>query len=71
MWFRNFFIYLRMELKQGIKRCFFMRKPFLLPEPQFFLIFIFLFSLILYLIRFNPNNESHFLDDGNRKEFQI
>ena len=30
-----------------------------------------LFSLILYLIRFNTNNKRHFLNNGDRKEFQI
>ena len=37
----------------------------------FFLTFISLFSLILYLIRFNTNNERYFLNNGDRKEFEI
>ena len=35
----------------------------------FFLTFISLFSLILYLIRVNTINKSHFLKNGGRKEF--
>ena len=38
---------------------------------MFFLTRIPLFSLILYLIRFNTNNKRHFLNNGDRKEFQI
>ena len=30
-----------------------------------------LFSLILYLIRFNTNSKRHFLNNGDRKDFQI
>ena len=30
-----------------------------------------LFSLILYLIRFNTNNECYFLNNGDRKQFSI
>ena len=36
---------------------------------MFFLTFISLFSLILYLI--NTNNKHHFLNNGDRNEFQI
>ena len=38
---------------------------------MFFLTFISLFSLFLYLIRFNTNKKGHFLNNGDRKEFQI
>ena len=37
----------------------------------FFLTLISLFSLILHLIRFNCNNEHHFLNKWSRKEFEI
>ena len=30
-----------------------------------------LFSLILYLVRFNTNNNHNFLNNGDRKKFQI
>ena len=40
-----------------------------LKKLIFFLTFISLFSLILYLIRFNANNKCHFLINGDRKEF--
>ena len=35
----------------------------------FFLNFLYLFSLILYLIRFITNNKRHFLNNGDRHEF--
>ena len=38
---------------------------------MFSLTLIALFSLILYLIRFNSNNKRHYLNYGDRKEFQI
>ena len=34
-----------------------------------FLTLIFLFSLILYLIRIKANNKSHFHNNDDRKEF--
>ena len=66
---------------------FFYKKTIFLPQPQFFqhnarnqaeifliffiFIFISLFSLILYLIRFNPNNRHDFLKNGDTKAFEI
>ena len=40
-------------------------------SQYFFLIFISLFSSIVYLIRFNTNNKHHFLNNGETKEFKI
>ena len=37
----------------------------------FFLTSFSLFSLILYLIRFSTKNKRYFLQNGDRKEFQI
>ena len=37
----------------------------------FFLTSFSLFSLILYLISFNTKNKRYFLQNGDRKEFQI
>ena len=65
---------------------FFYKKTIFLPEPQFsqynarnyaeiFLIFVLtfisLFSLILYLIRFNNNNRHIFIKNGNTKGFKL
>ena len=36
---------------------------------MFFLTFMSFFSLIIYLIRFNSNNNFHFLNNGDGKEF--
>ena len=38
---------------------------------MFSLTLISLFSLILYLIRFNTNNKRHYFNYGDRKEFQM
>ena len=65
-------------LQQCFSTLFFTRKPFFFARASIFyklgwdfldifLNFYLFFSLILYFIRFNFNNNSHFLNNGGRK----
>ena len=79
---KSFSFYLQQKsLKIVLYTRFFNKKTIFLPEPQFsqhngrnqaeiflifFLTFIFIFSLNIYLIRFNTNNKRHSLNNEDR-----